>query len=189
MIRRRLAVLAAAFCGLGLAGCVDLDLTSSVAFPPDVPGLDISQPWVRLPVDAWVSEGGIEPVAIAGCFAPSCSPPGAIGLFRARGSVAERLAREAGEPGRLARALMEGKPRQTVRATAPRPKIAADAEPLREGAWRGFALHLSRQDGSRAAHAAVLTRMAGGVLTALVVVAPAADAALRLARDVVARQG
>ena len=68
----------------------------------------------------------------------------------------------------------------------PRARVRCPATPA---AWRGFALHLSRQDGSRAAHAAVLTRMAGGVLTALVVVAPAADAALRHARDVVARQG
>ncbi|NNM73500.1 hypothetical protein [Enterovirga aerilata] len=187
--RPLLAVAAAAASSLALAACLEVGLASSVAFPPDVPGLDAGQPWLRLPVDAWVTEGGIEPVAIAACFASSCSPPAAVGLFRARGTAAERLAAAAAEPQRLVRALLEGRPRPRSLGSAPRPKITAAAEPLREAGWRGFTLHMARQDGSRPAYAAVLTRMAGGAATAVVVVAAAPDAAQRLAREVAARQG
>jgi hypothetical protein len=182
------SLLAAALAALGTAGCLDIGLARSVVFPPDIPGLDRGQPWVRMPVDSWVTEGGIQPLAIAGCFAASCSPAAAVGLFRAQGAEAERLARVAEDPQRLARALLQGKPRPRNLGSAPRPKVAAAAERIREGGWRGFSLHLARQDGSRGAHAAVLTRGTGGTLTIVLVVSAAEDAALRIARDVAARQ-
>jgi hypothetical protein len=185
---RFLPLLAAAV-ALGLAGCVDMGLARSVAFPPDIPGLEAGQPWVRLPVDSWVTDSGIEPVAIAGCLATSCSPPAAVALLRARGREADRLARAAENPEGLARALLEPRKRPRNLGSAPRPEVASAAERIREGAWRGFSLHLARRDGSRGAHAAVLTRTEAGTLTVVIVVAPAADGALRIARDVVARQG
>jgi hypothetical protein len=173
---------------LGLAGCAEIGLARSVAFAPDIAGLDGSQPWVRLPVDSWVTEGGIEPVAVAGCFTSACSPPAAVGLFRARGAAADRLARIAADPERLVAALLQAKPRPAA-AARPRAKVSAAAERLREGdGWRGFLLHLTRQDGSAGAHGAVLTRMAGGSLAVLIVVAPSGEAALRTAREVVAQQ-
>jgi hypothetical protein len=182
------SLLAAAFAALGAAGCVDLGLARSVAFPPDIPGLDNGQPWVRLPVDSWVTEGGIQPLAIAGCFAPSCAPQAAVGLFRAQGAEAERLARVAEDPQRIARALPEGKPRPRRSGSAPKPQITTGAERIQEGAWRGFLLHVSRKDGSRSAFSATLTRSAGTALTVVVVVSATEDAARRIARDVAARQ-
>ncbi len=182
------SLLAVALAALGTAGCVDLGLARSVAFPPDIAGLDGGQPWVRLPVDSWVTEGGIQPLAIAGCFAPGCAPQAAVGLFRAQGGEAERLARAADDPQRLARALLDGKPGPRRLGTAPKAQVATAAERLTEGRWRGFSLHLSRKDGSRGAHAAILTSSAGGALTVVMVIAAAPDAAIRLARDVAARQ-
>jgi hypothetical protein len=67
--------------------------------------------------------------------------------------------------------------------------VAAQAEPLREGAWRGFSLQLARKDGSRAAHGAILTRSAAGTLTVVFVVSGAEDGALRIARTVAANAG
>ena len=174
---------------LGLGGCLEGGLASSVAFPPDIPGLAPDQPWVRLPVDAWVAEGPVEAAAIAGCFAPGCAPPAAVGLFRARGREGERLVRLAEDPERLAKAVLEGKPRPKGATARPRPPVAASAERLRENGWRGFSLHLGRIDGTRTAHAAVLTRQTGGTVTMVIVVSPAADGALRLAREVAAGQG
>jgi hypothetical protein len=188
-MRRKLEVLAAALCATALAGCLDLGLLSSIAFPPDIPGLDRDQPWVRLPVSSWVTDRAVQPVAIMGCFSPSCSPQAAVGLFRARGAEAESLARAAEDPQRLASALLEGKPRPPGLGKTPRPEVAATAEPIREGGWRGFSLHLARKDGSRAAHGAILTRSAGGNLTVVFVVSGAGDAAERIARAVAAHQG
>ena len=182
------SLLAAVFAALGAAGCLDLGLARSVVFPPDIPGLDNAQPWVLLPVDSWVTDGGIQPIAIAGCFAPACAPEAAVGLFRAQGAEAERLARVAEDPQRLARALLEAKLHPRRLGTAPKAQVATSAERLAEGRWRGFSLHLSRKDGTRGADAAVLTSSAGGTLTVVMVIAAAPDAAIRLARDVAARQ-
>ncbi len=188
MIPRKLRPLAAALCATALPGCLDLGLVSSIAFPPDIPGLDRDQPWVRLPVGSWVTDGAVQPVAMVGCFAPSCSPQAAIGLFRARGAEAENLARVAQDPQRLASALLEGRPRPSGLGKAPKPKIAADAQPIREGGWRGFSLHLAREDGTRAVHGAILTRSTAGTLTIVFVVSGAENAALRIARTVAANQ-
>lgn len=181
------ALLAAAAVGLG--GCLDGGLASSVAFPPDIPGLVPDQPWVRMPVDAWVADGPVEAVALAACFSQSCAPQAAVGLFRARGREGERLARIADDPERLARAVLAGRPRPRGAAARPRPPVAASAERIREAGWRGFSLHLGRRDGSRGAHAAVLTRQAGGTVTVVMVVSPAPDGALRIAREIAAGQG
>jgi hypothetical protein len=40
MPRKLSLVVAAALGAAGLAGCLDLGLVSSIAFPPDIPGLD-----------------------------------------------------------------------------------------------------------------------------------------------------
>ena len=180
-------LLAAAGALLGLSGCIDLSLVSAVAFPPWVPGLDPGQPWVSLPVEAWVQEGELDAVAVAGCFSPACAPAAAVGIYRARGTEAARLRVVADDPDRLARALLRpppprpGRARATVRATA-------EAELWREGGRTGFTVRLARSDGSRAAHgAALLLDGPDGALTIVLVVSPSGDAARRIAREVAAR--
>ena len=168
---------------LGLAGCVDLEIAASTVFPPSVPGLDPSQPWTRLPVSAWVNEGDVKAVAIAGCFAPSCAPQAAVGVFEAAGPEADRLSRLAGDPQALVRGLM-------ARRTATRgkrsalPRTVVSAIPFAVEGWKGFRLRLSRQDGSRPAAAAVLTRPDSGRLRVILVLAPAEEAASHLAAGV-----
>ena len=74
-MRRKLEVLAAALCATALAGCLDLGLLSSIAFPPDIPGLDRDQPWVRLPVSSWVTTSGPKPAPLSQnslMMSPSC---------------------------------------------------------------------------------------------------------------------
>ena len=182
----RPAIWVAAGALMGLAGCLDLALVSSIAFPPTIRGLDPGQPWTPLPVGSWITEGGIEAGAISACF--GCTPAAAVGMFRARGAEGEKLLGIAEDPPRLARFLRERSRAAPASRTRQPVEIAAAAEPVREGTWRGLAVQLARADGSRAAFGVALARKAErGDVTVIIVVAPQEDAARRIAREVAAR--
>lgn len=171
---------------LGLAGCLDIGLVSSIAFPPTIAGLDPAQPWVPLPVGSWVTEGRIEAQAIVGCF--GCTPAAAVGLFRAEGEAGAKLLQIAGAPDALVSFLERGDAEARRKGRKP-PNIVAAADRVREGAWTGFAIRMSRPDGSRPASGVALAHSSGGSVRLLIVVAASEDAARRIARDVAARQG
>ena len=177
-------MLAAGAC-LGLAGCLDLELVANVVFPPTIAGLDPGQPWIPMPVGSWVTEGRIEAAAIAGCF--TCAPAAAVGLFRASGPAGQELMRIAARPETV-RAMLQRGPDRKVDPRKPTPAVTARAEPIREKGWTGFAINLSRDDGSRQAAGVALVRGERGRATVLLVVAESTDAAERIAREVVGRQ-
>jgi hypothetical protein len=127
--------------GGSLAGCLDLSLVREVAFPPSVTGLDRDQPWVPLPVGAWLTDGEVQAKAVAACLS-GCAVPAVVGVFDARGRSAADLVTAAASPERLARVLREGR-----RATQPpRPELKAEvaAEAIRDGAFSGVLVRLSR---------------------------------------------
>lgn len=186
-VRRRLTAALAAAALLPLANCLDIAFVADVAFPAAVPGLPTDQPWVSLPIGAWVIESEVEARAISMCVSPECRPQAAIGLFRATGSARVRLAELAGRPDALLRELAERPARRMARRSGPaRPVPAASVtvEARREGAAQGFVGRIARPDGSREAAIAALARPRSEALAIVVVIAPTQDAAWRLARTV-----
>jgi hypothetical protein len=171
------------------AGCIDLSLVREVAFPPAVPGLATDQPWISLPVGAWLLEGDLAANAVAACASPACPAPSVVGLFTAKGRSGTDLAAAVDRPERLVRALQERSERRDAKRAGPRrPEIVATvaAERLREGAFSGVLVRLSRPDGSRPAVGAAVTARRAGAVAVVVVVTTSEDGARRLVRDVVA---
>lgn len=194
-MRPPLVVAAAALAGaLGVAGCIDLGLVSDIVFAPTVPGLPADQPWVSLPVGAWVTEGGIRADAMAGCFAAACKVPAAVGLFTAAGSDGRAVASLAADPARLARFLSEPRkpdPRAARgKGTRPaRPKVDVAVQRLASAEGTGFLVRMTRADGVNPAFGVVIARPNGGATTFVLVVSVSEETARRLAQDVAARMG
>lgn len=77
--RRELAarVGLAALLLLGIAGCREFGIVADVVFPSTVPGLPADRTWESLPLRRWLTDPGIEPVAISACF--DCPEPAVVG--------------------------------------------------------------------------------------------------------------
>jgi hypothetical protein len=132
-----------------LAACIDLPRYAALHFPSHVEGLPADGSWTALPLRAWLAEGEVRAEAVSACLDP-CAPRVAVGVFRATGAQARALAAALRDPEGLARALEH--------PTRPdRPRAAARAQRL-TGAVPGFALTLTRTDGTRPVHARVLAR-------------------------------
>ena len=183
---------AASLLGAGLlvglsAGCLDLSFVADVVFPATVPGLPSDQPWVSLPVGAWLVDGAVEPRAISACVEATCQPQAAVGLFRATGPDAARLASSLADPAGLLSSLAQRRSGERARSGVVRTIARVAAEPYREGAFSGIRVRLTRPDGSRPASGIALAASRAGALTVVVIVAAEDDAARRLARDVAGR--
>ncbi len=187
--RRFTPIWAVLLLGLAAGACREIATVVDVAFPSTVPGLPSDQPWVSLPVRRWLTETGIEPLAVSACFAPACSEPAAVMLLRAQGRDAADLARAASDPAGLAAALNGGPPPPADRKGRKPPRARAAAEPEREGDLTGYSVRLARPDGRRSAAGYVLAAQRGDSVTALVIVAPTVEAARRLARSVAPHLG
>lgn len=175
LLRRAPPAAAALTLAAGLAACIYL--------PEPVAGLPGGGSWVALPLRGWIAEGGIAAEGVAGCFAPDCAPRVAIGLFRAAGAEARTLSGVLREPERLVRFLAE----RDRADSAPQRKAVRSVvtvERLREGGLSGFAGTLAREDGSRAAHAAVLGAETRGGLRVAIVIGDSAEGVRMAAREV-----
>jgi hypothetical protein len=147
----RFACMPAALAGAALAAA----LAGCIYFPEPVQGLPGGGGWVALPLRGWIAESAVKAEGIAGCFAADCAPRVGVGIFRAAGEEARVIAAVLREPERLVRFIDE----RDRADTGPRRKgvrTVATVEKLRESGLSGFAATLSRADGSRMAHAAVL---------------------------------
>ncbi|TDR87110.1 hypothetical protein [Enterovirga rhinocerotis] len=180
-------VAGAALVVLSAGACRELATLVDVAFPTAVPGLPGDRPWVSLPVNRWLTEPGIEPIAISACFAPACAAPAAVMMFRAHGPEGIRLAQAAADPARLVAQLKAGPRAPADRRGRRPPRALASAEPASEGGLTGYAIRLERPGGGRSAAGYVLAASRGGATTALVIVTPTPDEAARLARAVAPR--
>jgi hypothetical protein len=165
----------AAFCGVALAGCI--------YFPEPVQGLPGGGGWVALPLRGWLAEGRVKAEGIAGCFAADCAPRAGLGIFRATGEEARIVAGVLREPERLVRYLAE----RDRADTAPQRRslrTIATVERLRDGALFGFAAVLSREDGTRMAHAAVLAAETRDGLRFALVIGESREGVRMMAREV-----
>jgi hypothetical protein len=169
-----LQAVSAAFCAAALAGCI--------YFPEPVQGLPGGGGWVTLPLRGWIAEGRVKAEGIAGCFAADCSSRVGLGIFRATGEEARIVAALLREPERLVRYLDE----RDRADTAPQRKAlrtVTTVERLREGRLAGFAATLSREDGTRMAHAAVLAAETREGLRFALVIGESREGVRRVARE------
>lgn len=174
----------AAALALTLAACADLGTVADVVFPSTVPGLPADGAWTSLPLRRWLTESGIEPVAISACM--DCVEPAVAGLFRARGQEAAALRAAARDPAALVSMLARA-PGGRARKPAMRARVTADA--ASEGGRPGYLVRLTRTDGSRQAAGYVTTVDEAGAVQILVIVAASEASARTLARSIVPKLG
>jgi hypothetical protein len=170
----RVAVLGAALTA-ALAGCV--------YFPEPVQGLPGGGGWVALPLRGWIAESGVKAEGIGGCFAADCAPRVGVGIFRAAGEEARIVAAVLRELERLVR-FIEGRDRADTAPQRKGVRTVATVEKLRAAGLSGFAATLSREDGTRVAHAAVLAAETREGLRFALVVGESREGVHMMAREV-----
>ena len=168
-------------CPLILA--VILPLAGCGYIPRPVAGVPPGTPWDALPLRKWLAEDRAEPVALAFCVPPACSPGLAVSVIRITGRDADVTEALLKDPERLARGLRSpagrGKPVKT--------RIAV--ERLVDSPFPGFAIGLAPEDGSRRpAYGAAFGKREGGALSGVLVIGETQDAVLATAREVAARE-
>lgn len=176
---RRVLLGLAATLALGVASCRQLGIVADVVFPSTVPGLPADQSWESLPLRRWLTETGIEPVAISACF--SCPEPVVAGYFRARGADGVALRRALANPAALLSGRTVGKVRRSPRVRPGLARVAA--QPAQEGGLAGALMVATGSRGRRAAVYGMVVERAG-VTSAVVIVAVSEEAARRIARGV-----
>jgi hypothetical protein len=157
-------------------------------------------PWVFVPVGAWITRNAVTPVAVGMCPGGACTSQIAVAVVDVRGTEARALARSLAAPSGLVsrvqngnrhrRALVAAANRTVPAAIAARRmphRTVASARTLRHRAFSGFAMTIRRQgDASRTAHSVVFGRQRGGTLRIVVVVGarwPQVESAARSAAD------
>lgn len=184
-------------------------LASCAYVPVAVEGLDVrpvagasadDNPWLFVPVRAWITRETATPVSVGLCDRPHCAQRIAVAVVDVRGGEARTLARSLREPQALARRMLEGNRRRialvaaanrsvpaTVAARRMPRRVAVEARRFRHGAFAGFTLTMRRAGrGDRPAHAAVLARPRGSALRVVVVIGAAAAPVAEAARAVAA---
>lgn len=146
-------------------------------------GLPGGRGWFALPLRGWIAESAVKAEGIAGCFAADCAPRVGVGIFRAAGEEARVIAAVLREPERLVRFIDE---RERADTAPPRKGVrtVATVEKLRESGLSGLAATLSREDGSRMAHAAVLAAETREGLRFALVIGESREGVRMMAREV-----
>ena len=160
-----------------------LSLGSCGYIPRQVAGLPTGTSWDALPLRKWLAEDRSEPVALAFCVPPDCSPGLAVGVIRLSGKDADITEAVLKDPERLARALRSPAGREKP------VKAHITVERLGDGPHPGFAIDLAPADGGkRPAYGAAFGRRKGETLSVVLVIGEAQDAVLATAREVAARE-
>lgn len=167
--------------------------------PPATAGAD-DNPWLFVPVRAWITRDSVTPVSVGLCDRAHCGQRIAVAVVDVSGAEARRLARSLQDPQSLARRLLEGNRRRMAMVAAanravpaalaaqrmPRP-VAVETGRIRHGGFSGFTLAMRQAGrGGRPAHAAVLARSRGPALRVVVVIGPDAGPVGEAARTVAA---
>lgn len=178
---------------LAVAGL--LLLASCAYMPVAVEGLPVrpeagadpsENPWIFVPVGAWITRETVTPVAVGMCEGPACPMPVAVAVVEARGAEALTLSRTLAAPERLAARLRDGNRRRIALAAAANRnvpaaiaarriphRVAVSVRKLHHRHLAGFSMVLRRAaDGARPAHAAVLARRHGRALKIVIAVGP-----------------
>jgi hypothetical protein len=160
-----------------------LSLASCGYIPRQVAGLPVDASWDALPLRKWLAEDRSEPVALAFCAPPECSPGLAVSVVRLTGKDADITEAVLKDPERLARAL-----RSPAGRNKP-VKTHITVERLTDGLYPGFAIDLAPADGSkRPAYGAAFGRREGETLSVVLVIGEIQDAVRETARQVAARE-
>jgi len=177
--RPRAALLAGALAA-SLGSCAEIGTAVDVVFPSTVPGLPNEEGWDSLPLRRWLTEPGLQPVAISACF--RCPNPAVAGLFQASGQDAA-LRRAVSDPRALLASLTRDTPAARRGKRASRTRV--DVLKAQEGGVPGLAVGLSR--GRRRAGGYIATVERPEAMQVLVIVAASEAEARKLARGIVPR--
>ena len=181
------ALRAAAFgvaCLVALGSCAYVPVAVEGVQPREQGPDRSDNPWLFVPVGAWITRDSVTPIAVGSCAGEACPSRIAVAVVEVRGAEARALQRTLAQPATLARSIeAANRRRRTQVATANRglpPAIAARRMPLRVAAATrsfrhrqasGFVLTIRRAEGqARAAHAAVLARTIQGRLKIVLVI-------------------
>ncbi|WP_210485340.1 hypothetical protein [Microvirga antarctica] len=180
--RPRFAIQCPAFRRALSFGLVLLALAACGYIPRAVEGVPPGAPWEALPLRKWLAEGRAEPQALAFCAPPECRPGlvvSVIDLSDKDADISEAILRD---PARLARALTSGTPRDRKIRTL------VSSSPITASEAKGFAISLSRSDGTRPAFGAALGRRSGASLRVVLVIGDDEAAVLSTVRQVAVRE-
>ncbi|WP_262030536.1 hypothetical protein [Microvirga sp. Mcv34] len=160
-----------------------LTVASCGYLPRQVAGLPSGPPWDALPLRKWLAEDRAEPIALAFCAPPECSPGLAVSVIRLSGKDADITDAVLRDPERLARALRSPAGREKP------VKTRISVERLKDSPYPGFAIELAPSDGGkRPAYGAALGRRSGGDLEVVLVIGEAPDVVRERAKEVAARE-
>jgi hypothetical protein len=162
---------------------LSLTVASCGYIPRQVAGLPSDRPWEALPLRKWLAEDRADPIALAFCAPPECSPGVAVSVIRLTGKDADITDAVLKDPERLARGLRSpagrGKPVKTQ----------ITVERLRDASYPGFAIDLAPADGSkRPAYGAAFGKREGEALLVVLVIGETPDSVRETAKDVAARE-
>jgi len=122
---------------------LSLSLASCGYIPRQVAGLPSGPSWDALPLRRWLAEDRAEPVALAFCAPPECSPGLTVGVIRLTGKDADITDALLKDPDRLARVLRSPAGREKP------VKSRITVERLTDAPYPGFAIDLAPTDGSK----------------------------------------
>jgi hypothetical protein len=160
-----------------------LSVASCGYIPRQVAGLPSDTSWDALPLRKWLAEDRAEPVALAFCAPPECSPGLAVSVIRLTGKDADITGALLKDPERLARALRSPAGREKP------VKTQITVERLGNGPYPGFAIDLAPADGSkRPAYGAAFGKRDGEALSVVLVIGEVQDVVRETAKDVAARE-
>lgn len=184
-----------------LASCAYMPVAVDGVASRAEPGAQSSDnPWIFVPVGAWITRENATPVSVGLCPDAACPSQIAVAVIDVRGAEARALARSLAAPASLATRFDEGNRRRRALAAAalrrapaavaaqrmPR-RAAASVRSIRHRNFSGFAMAMRRAgDRTRDAHAVVFGRQRAGGLRVVVVVGPRAaqvEAAARSAAE------
>jgi len=168
-------------CLLPLA--IALTAVSCGYIPRQVAGLPSDASWDALPLRKWLAEDRAEPVALAFCTPPECSPGLAVSVIRLTGKDAEITDAVLRDPERLARALRSPAGREKP------VKARITVERIKDAPYPGFAIDLAPADGGkRPAYGAAFGKREGEALSVVLVIGESPDAVRETAKEVAARE-
>jgi hypothetical protein len=170
-------------CSLPFILALALTVASCGYIPRQVAGLPAGTPWDALPLRKWLAEDRAEPVALAFCVPPECSPGLTVGVIRLTGKDADITDALLKDPERLARALRSPAGREKPVRTR------ITVERLKGAPYPGFAIDLAPADGSkRPAYGAAMGKREGEALSVVLVIGEVQDVVRETLREVAARE-
>jgi len=156
--------------------------------PRPVEGVPPGAPWEALPLRKWLAEDRAEPIALAFCAPPECTPGLAVAVVRLSERDADEAEAVLKDPSALVRALRAPPPKATSGRKRP-VRTLAEATPLEDGPLHGFAISLAPADESkRPAYGAALGLRTGEALQVVLAIGEDEASVRSTVREVARRE-